>query len=128
MDGDKSVMANFAPNTYALNIKAINGTVVKTPNKVRYDYGEVVTLQAVPNPGYTFASWASDASGIANPITITINSNKTVTAKFAATVATAGAMDDSPVLATDEASPGDEEWTTGDAVLIASSASHRLDL
>jgi uncharacterized repeat protein (TIGR02543 family) len=82
MNADKSITANFAPKQSTLTIKATGGSVIKSPNKTTYDYGEVVTLRAVPNAGYTFASWASDATGTDNQTTITISKNMTVTAKF----------------------------------------------
>jgi uncharacterized repeat protein (TIGR02543 family) len=82
MNANKSVTANFTPKLFLLTVKATGGSVVKSPNKALYAYGEVVTLQAVPNAGYKFSSWASDATGTTNPTTITIGKNMTVTAKF----------------------------------------------
>ena len=41
------------------------------------------TLKAIPNSGFTFSGWSGDASGTANPIQITMNGNKSVTASFA---------------------------------------------
>ncbi len=83
MDDDKSVTAAFAINTHTLDITAVYGSVVKTPDKTLYDYGETVTLQAVPNTGYSFVSWGGDAWGGGNPVTLTMDSNKSVTANFA---------------------------------------------
>jgi hypothetical protein len=82
MNSNKSVTANFAANTYTLTINATNGSVTKTPNKASYSHGETVSLQAVPNTGYSFTSWSGDLSGSTNPATITMNSNKSVTANF----------------------------------------------
>jgi uncharacterized repeat protein (TIGR02543 family) len=84
MTANRSVTANFTANTYILAVNAVNGSVTKTPNKTSYAYGDVVTLQAVPNAGYSFSSWSGDASGTANPTTITMNANKSVTASFTA--------------------------------------------
>jgi len=48
-----------------------------------YDQGTDVRVTATPNPGYTFSSWSGDASGNSNPITITMDRNKNITANFA---------------------------------------------
>jgi uncharacterized repeat protein (TIGR02543 family) len=47
-----------------------------------YDDGTVVTLTAVPDSGWQFDNWSGDLSGSANPTTITMDANKTVTANF----------------------------------------------
>ena len=72
-----------AQQTYSLNVAAEHGTVTKSPNKASYNSGETVTLQAAPNTGYDFTSWSGDASGTNTSVTITMNSNKSVTANFA---------------------------------------------
>jgi uncharacterized repeat protein (TIGR02543 family) len=84
MNGNKSVTANFTQNTYTLAIAATNGSVAKSPNTAAYTYGQVVTLTATPNAGYSFGSWTGSATGITNPVTVTINGNKAVTANFTA--------------------------------------------
>ena len=85
INGNKTVTSNFTKNSYtlALNINpAGSGSVVKSPDKATYGYGEVVQLTAAVNSGYSFANWSGDAGGSTNPISITINGNKTVTANF----------------------------------------------
>jgi uncharacterized repeat protein (TIGR02543 family) len=47
-----------------------------------YDPGTPATLTAVPNPGYRFTGWTGDASGTENPLTITMDADKTVGATF----------------------------------------------
>jgi hypothetical protein len=69
---------------YTLTINAANGSVNVNPSKTTYSLGDVVTLTASPNTGYNFSSWSGDLSGATNPTTITMNSNKTVTANFTA--------------------------------------------
>jgi len=102
MNANKAVTAGFAAATYTLTISATNGTVTKSPNKSTYAHGETVSLEAVPNTGYTFTGWSGDASGTSNPTTITMNANKSVTAGFAAATytltvsATNGAVTKSP--------------------------------
>jgi len=82
MNSNKTVTANFGINTYALTVTAVNGTVLKVPVQTTYSYGTVVDLTATPNSGYTFASWTGDATGSANTTSVTMNSNKNVTANF----------------------------------------------
>ena len=60
------------------------GSVTKNPNKSTYGNGDTVSLTATPNSGYAFTNWTGDASGSTNPITLTMNGNKTVTANFTA--------------------------------------------
>jgi len=48
-----------------------------------FNSGASVQLTAVPDSGYVFTGWSGDASGNANPATVTMSGNKTVTATFA---------------------------------------------
>ncbi|NWG32797.1 MAG: hypothetical protein HXY42_00005 [Chloroflexi bacterium] len=50
-----------------------------------YTAGSVIQLTAVPNTGYLFNNWSGDASGTTNPVSVTMNGNKSVTANFKAT-------------------------------------------
>ncbi len=82
MDGDKSVTATFTQNSYTLTVvKVGNGTVVKDPEQASYHYGDVVTLTATADAGWTFAGFTGDASG-GSPLAVTIDGNKSVTATF----------------------------------------------
>ena len=86
MDGDKTVTASFAPPAYRLNISIDPeglGSVTLDPSGGRYPSGREVELTAVPASGYAFDYWSGDLSGTSNPTTITIDSDKTVTAHFA---------------------------------------------
>jgi hypothetical protein len=83
MDGDESVTAYFTQDQYALTINTDgSGTVDKDPNQATYSYGDVVTLTANANTNWDFAEWSGDAIGTDNPITMTMDGNKTVTATF----------------------------------------------
>ncbi len=44
--------------------------------------GTHVRLEAVPASGYLFDSWSGDLSGKANPTTIVMDCNKSITANF----------------------------------------------
>ena len=80
---DVTVQASSSTTTYTLAVNTLGtGTVAKNPDQTTYSFGDVVTLTATPAAGWTFAGWSGDLSGSANPQTITINSNKAVTATF----------------------------------------------
>lgn len=44
--------------------------------------GESVTVKAVAEPGYRFEYWEGDLAGSTNPVNLTIDSNKSITAYF----------------------------------------------
>ena len=88
MAGNKTLVANFAMNTYTLNVTAVNGTVLKVPNTATYNSGASVVLTPTPATGFVFTSWSGDATGTANPLTVTMNANKNITANFTAIVST----------------------------------------
>jgi uncharacterized repeat protein (TIGR02543 family) len=96
MDANKSVTAHFAANTYSLTISAVHGVVTASPSKASYTYGEVVTLQAVPDPNYVFSGWSGDASGTSASTTVTMNADKSVVANF-----TSKPLDEEPPVLTD---------------------------
>ncbi len=84
IDGNKSITAHFTQNVYTLTISidpATGGSVDAVPSPP-YHYGDVVTLTAISNPGYSFDHWSGDLSGNSNPATLTIDGNKTVLASF----------------------------------------------
>jgi uncharacterized repeat protein (TIGR02543 family) len=47
-----------------------------------YEPGSTATITAIPDPGYIFTGWTGDASGTDNPLTITMDADKTVGATF----------------------------------------------
>jgi CSLREA domain-containing protein/uncharacterized repeat protein (TIGR02543 family) len=90
MDADKSVTANFSDVCYTLTTAASppeGGGVSADPppncnNGTQYTPGTVVDLTATPNSGYTFNSWTRDVTDTANPVSVTMDGDKTVTANF----------------------------------------------
>lgn len=68
--------------TVAVN-PAGSGTVVKDPNQASYVSGTQVQLTPIPaNAGWVFSHWSVDASGNANPLSVTMDDNKNITANF----------------------------------------------
>ncbi|PIS40359.1 MAG: hypothetical protein COT32_00140 [Candidatus Nealsonbacteria bacterium CG08_land_8_20_14_0_20_36_22] len=79
-----TITVNQPTSTYTLSINQTgSGSVTKNPNQSSYASGTTVTLTATAAAGYTFSSWSGDLTGTTNPATITMNSNKTITANFA---------------------------------------------
>lgn len=58
------------------------GTVNCSPDSSSYEKGTQVTLTATPEAGWVFDKWTGDASGNQNPLTVTMNSSKSITANF----------------------------------------------
>ncbi|MDQ3289939.1 MAG: PKD domain-containing protein, partial [Bacteroidota bacterium] len=70
-------------SNYTLTVNTSgSGTVSKSPNQNSYASGTNVVLTATPATGYKFSGWSGAATGTANPITVSMTSNKTVTASF----------------------------------------------
>jgi len=68
---------------YTLTVNTVgNGSVTKIPNQPSYMNGSIVTLTATPNAGWVFNGWSGDLTGSVNPVNVTMNTNKTVTATF----------------------------------------------
>ena len=85
MDGSKTITATFTQNQFALNttIGGGSGTVLLSPDQTTYVYGDVVSVQAVPAPGFVFQSWGGDLSGDGSGRNLTIDGNKNISALFA---------------------------------------------
>lgn len=77
------VSSGTAGYTLVVNTNG-NGTAAKNPNQTAYTSGTSVTLTASAASGYSFTGWSGSASGSSNPLTVTMNGNKTITANFTA--------------------------------------------
>jgi hypothetical protein len=80
---DHTISATFDLNDYALTTNTIGqGQITRTPDQATYLFGSVVTLTAVPQPGWYFGQWIGDASGVLTQTTVLMDANKVVTATF----------------------------------------------
>jgi hypothetical protein len=63
------------------------GTLTKSPDLEWYDPGTVVTVTATPSSGNRiFFNWSGDLTGSENAVNVTMNTGKSVTANFGATL------------------------------------------
>ncbi len=70
---------------YTLTINIVrdgDGIVIKTPDQMTYTSGTVVTLTALPAESSAFFGWSGDLLTTTNPVTITMDSDKVITATF----------------------------------------------
>jgi hypothetical protein len=81
--GPRNFTAQFAINTYALNV-TVNGSgaVTKTPDQLLYDHGTPVGLKATPGVGYHFAGWSGDTTATADSLYVFMTGNRTYAATF----------------------------------------------
>jgi uncharacterized repeat protein (TIGR02543 family) len=111
MDGDKNLAASFstaASHTLAIHVPE-SGTTSPAAGTYSYAPGTQVPLTAAPASGATFTGWSGAATGAANPTTVTMDANKTVTATFSTGGNCAG-----PVAGSSLANPITSEVFTAD--------------
>jgi hypothetical protein len=74
-----------APGPVSLGVTSTSGgQVALDPPGGSYSAGTLVTLTAVPDPGFAFAGWGGALSGTANPATLVMDQSRSVSASFAA--------------------------------------------
>ena len=76
-------------NTHSLTV-LINGDgdVTKTPQQSNYVHNASATLTATPGLGSFFVNWTGDTNSASNPLSVVMNTNKTITAAFRSSAAT----------------------------------------
>ena len=87
MNSGKSITANFVG--YPVNVTVVpasSGSVSKSPNQATYAPGTQVTLTA--SSSVPFLGWSGDASGSDNPLVVTVDGPKNITATFDANTVT----------------------------------------
>jgi|GEM_PF-2515260 len=90
MSGNKSVTATFVegPQCTLTVVTAGGGSVTLDPSGGVYGYETRVELTAVSDSGWFFSGWSGDLTGLANPDTVTMTGNLSVTATFDSLAAT----------------------------------------
>ena len=86
IDTTKEVTAVFEKKSYTLSVTtdgqgAVTEEVIQ-PKRADYEYGTVVELTANADNGWEFSEWQGDISGPENPVQLTVDEAKNVTAVF----------------------------------------------
>jgi len=82
MNSDISIKANFI-RQYTLTLTSgPGGTTQPSPGTYVYDEGIEVIISCIPDTHCRFSHWSGDASGTSDPLTITMDSDKSITANF----------------------------------------------
>ncbi len=97
---------NGGSSTYNLTVSTRGrGSVTRSPNASSYEKGTQVTITATPSSGWVFSGWSGSATGNQNPLNVTMDAAKTITANFTTT-------DGKPDLVLNGSfSAGTESWT-----------------
>jgi uncharacterized repeat protein (TIGR02543 family) len=82
MDTNKTIFADFRPLRSLTTTTLGDGTIVVTPQASNYLDGASVQLQAKAKEGWQFVQWNGDVKDMLNPVTLTMDSNKSVEAVF----------------------------------------------
>jgi uncharacterized repeat protein (TIGR02543 family) len=135
MTATRVVTADFTPMCYSLtktSNPAAGGSIGASPapncnGGTQYSAGTVVTLTAVSNSGYSFTSWSGSATGTANPTTVTMSANRSVTANFGAACYTLTVTPNPAAGGTVGASPapncnGGTQYSAGTVVTLTAAA------
>ena len=78
-----ALFGTLSAGNVALNLQVDgDGSVTRSPALTQYPAGSTVTLTAEPAPGSAFSDWGGDASGSKNPLTVTLDASKMITATF----------------------------------------------
>ncbi|HRV80034.1 MAG TPA: DUF1349 domain-containing protein, partial [Planctomycetota bacterium] len=102
-------IGGVAPRVLTFNATPSGGSIVADPGLAAYACDEVVSLLAVPDPGFAFSNWTGDLSGNANPASLTMDVDHTFGAVFVP-------INVPPVITNVQVAPGTDDalvtWTT----------------
>jgi hypothetical protein len=87
VDADKTLSASFTPEVRVNVSTTGSGSVTLSPSGGSYAPGTLVTLTAVPGTAASFLGWGGALGGTQNPVTLLVDTDKTVTASFTVTYA-----------------------------------------
>ena len=80
IDGDKNFTASFERTKHQLIVSATTGGTATGSGT--FDYGETVTIQAIPDAGFKFVSWNGLEDNAGAEFTVFMDDNKTIEAVF----------------------------------------------
>ena len=97
MNGNKEIIARFDSVTYTLALTKsgdgdgqvrVNGTLRTLPFQEAFNSGQIISLESVPGLHCKFSGWSGDLTGNANPDTIIMNVDKSITIYFDSIIST----------------------------------------
>ena len=123
MTKDLTLAAVFV-KTYDLTLTITpnaGGSVTKDPDQTTFNSGETVTLTPSPAAGYEFTGWTGAPSGKdkANPLKLTMDAAKTITATFAKKTYALNLT--TPTHGTVSKNPDQAKYTHGETVTLTPS-------
>ena len=78
-----ATFASLPASQYSLAVVSDgNGSVTANPYALFYSSGQTVWLSAVPDVGQAFLGWSGGATGTNNPLAVTTDQSKVITANF----------------------------------------------
>ena len=79
----KAYVTSAGATEYTLSTSVVgSGSIGRSPDQTTYAPGAEVTLTATPASGWLFSGWSGGATGSTNPLAVTMNASKTITATF----------------------------------------------
>ena len=70
-------------SSYSLTVSTRGrGSVTRSPENATYEKDTKVTLTATPSEGWVFSGWSGSATGNQNPLSVTMDATKEITANF----------------------------------------------
>lgn len=82
MSSMKNIQVNYIRLYHLTIASGTGGTTNPAPGNYLVDTGAVVSVTASPNTHYRFLNWSGSATGTANPVSLTVDGDETVTANF----------------------------------------------
>ena len=78
-----ATFASLPANRHSLTVIGDGqGSVTTAPYALLYTNGQTVSLSASSDAGQAFLGWSGDATGASNPLAVTMNQSKVMTANF----------------------------------------------
>jgi chitinase len=78
-----SFSALAGPPLYSIQTSVTGqGTITLDPQKSGYQKNNIVAVEAVAEPGWSFVNWGGDLSGTQNPTTLRVSGEHSITALF----------------------------------------------
>jgi len=77
-----TITANFDRLQYSVVVNSTAGGSTDQDGSHTVNHGDTLVIDPTPDTGYGFTGWSDGASGSADPLTVTVTSNMTITANF----------------------------------------------